>query len=81
MRSRFYVKGYILRYLQKNIKYSNYLLPFELLFRDVNSLNFLSFDKECVKCRLRDCAYSPFKQVSKISNKNLPDEEILYFET
>ena len=60
----------------KNIKYSDYLLPFELLFGDVNSLNFSSFDKECVKCRLRDCAYSSFKQVSKISDKNLPDEEI-----
>ena len=58
---------------QKNIKYSDYLLPFELLFRDVNSLNFSSFDKECDKSRSRDCAYSSFKQVSKISDKNLPD--------
>ena len=33
----------------KSIKYPNYLLPFELLFRDTNSLNFFSsFDKRCV---------------------------------
>ena len=51
-------------------------MPFELLFRDVNSLIFSSFDKECIKDTLRDCASSPFKQVSKISDKNLPDEEI-----
>ena len=51
-------------------------MPLELLFRDVNSLNFSSFDKECVKCRLLDCAYSSFKQVSKISDKDLPGEEI-----
>ena len=60
----------------RNIKYSDYLLPFELLFTDVNSLNFSSFDAECVKSRLRDFVCSTFKQVSKISDKNLPDEEI-----
>ena len=60
----------------QNIKYSDYLLLFELLFRDVNSLNFSSFDKECVKSRLGDCAYSSLKQVLKISVKNLPDEKI-----
>ena len=61
----------------ESINYSDYLLHFELLFRDVNSLNFSSFDKECVKGRLRDCIYSAFKQVSKISDKNLPDDEII----
>ena len=60
----------------RNITYSDYLLPLELLFRHVNSSNFSSFDKECVKNRLRDCAYPPFKQVSKIFDKNLTDEEI-----
>ena len=29
-----------------------------------------------MKGRLRDCVYSSFKQVSKICDKNLPDEEI-----
>ena len=48
---------------KKSIRYSDYILPFELLFRDVNSLNFSRFDKDYVKSRLRDCAYSHFKQV------------------
>ena len=48
-------------------------MPRELLFRDINSL---SFDKECFKSRLPDCVYSSFKQVSKISDKNRPEEDI-----
>ena len=32
-------------------------------------------DKECVKSRLRDSAYSSFKQVSRISDKNLSRED------
>ena len=57
-------------------------MPFESLFRDINSLkfnrlnSFSSFVKECIKSRLWDCAYSSCKQVSKISDKNLPDKEI-----
>lgn len=51
-------------------------MPFELLCRDVNSINFSSFDKEYIKSRLRDFVYLSFKQVSKIYVKNLPDEEI-----
>ena len=61
---------------QKSIKCSDYLLLFELLLRHVQSLNFSSFDKDCVKSRLRDCAYSPFKQALKIFGKNLRDEKI-----
>ena len=76
MRSRFCVKGYILLFPLKTLNILITLLPFEKLFRDANSLNSSSFDKECVKSRLQDCAYSSFKQVSKISDKNLPDEEI-----
>ena len=34
------------------------------------------FNKECVKSRLRDRAYSSFKQVSRISNKSLSREEV-----
>ena len=34
------------------------------------------FNKECVKSRLRDSAYSSFKYVSRISDKNLSREEV-----
>ena len=58
--------------LPKSTKYSDYLLLFKLLFKDINSLNFSGFDKECVKSRLRVVPI----HLSKISDKNLPDEGI-----
>ena len=42
----------------KNIKYDDYMLPFELLYRDVHSLEVSNLDKEFIKSRLRDCAFS-----------------------
>ena len=48
MRSRFFVKGYF-ALPPKNIKCSDYLLPFKLLFRDINSLNFSSFIKNMLR--------------------------------
>ena len=63
-------------FLRKNIKYYGYLLSFEVLFREVNSLNLLRFNKQCVTRRLQDSVYSSLQQVSKIFEKNLPDEEI-----
>ena len=55
----------------KTNEYSEFLVPLEILFRDFNSLEIINLDKECVKSRLRDSAYTLFKQVSKISEKNL----------
>ena len=55
----------------KTIKYLECLVPFEMLFRDINSLEVCNRNKECVKNRLRDSTYTSFKQVSKISQKNL----------
>ena len=60
----------------KTIKYSKFLVLFEMLFRDINSLEVSNLNKECVKSRLRDSAYTLFKQVSKISEKNLSKEEV-----
>ena len=47
-----------------------------MLFRDINSLGISNLNKECVKSRLRDSAYTSFKQVSKISEKNLSNKEV-----
>ena len=47
-----------------------------MLFREITSLDIENFNKECVKSRLRDSTYSSFKQVSKISDKNLTREEV-----
>ena len=38
----------------KVIEYSEFLLPFEVLFREITSLDIGDFSKECVKSRLRD---------------------------
>ena len=39
-------------------------------------MDIVDFKKECVKIRLRDRAYSSFKQVSRISNKSFSREEV-----
>ena len=36
----------------KNINYADYMLPFELPYRDVNSLEVSNLDKEFIKSRL-----------------------------
>ena len=42
----------------------------------ISRLDISDFNKECVKSRLRDRAYTSFKQVSKISDKNISREEV-----
>ena len=63
----------------KSIKYSDYSFPLELFLWDVNRLNCSSFDKGCVKSRLRDCPHSSFQPVLKVSDKNLSVEEVKAF--
>ena len=53
----------------KTIEYSEFLVPFEMLFRDINNLEVSNLNKERVKGRLRDSAYTSFKQVSNILRK------------
>ena len=57
------------------MNYANYMLPFELLYRDVDSLEVSNLDKEFVKSRLRDSAFSSYKDTGKTFEKNLPKEE------
>ena len=47
-----------------------------MLFREITNLDIGNFNKECVKSRLRDSAYSSFKQVFKISDKKFSWEEV-----
>ena len=47
-----------------------------MLFRYINGLEVSNLNKECVKRGLRDSAHTSFKQVSKISEKNLSKEEV-----
>ena len=55
-------KGLSFAILTKTIEYSEFLVPFEMLFRDIKSLKVSNLNKECVKSRLRDtCVYTSIK--------------------
>ena len=41
----------------KNISYADFMVLFELVYRDVNSLEVSNLDKEFIKSRLRDSAF------------------------
>ena len=57
------------------MNYADFMLPFELLYRDVNSIEVSNLDKEFIKTRLRDSAFSSYKDTGKTLEKNLPKEE------
>ena len=59
----------------KNINYADFMLPFQLLYRDVDSLKVCNLDKEFIKSRLRDSAFLLSKNTGKTLEKNLPKEE------
>ena len=69
-------KGLIFAIPPKTIECSEFLLLFEMQFRDIASIEISNFNKECVKSRHRDSAYISFKQISNISLKNLSTEEL-----
>ena len=49
----------------KNINDADYMIPFELLYWDFDSLEVSNLDKEFIKSRLRDSAFSSYKDTSK----------------
>ena len=51
------------------------MLPFELLYSDVDFLEVANLDKEFIKSRLRDSAFSLYKDTGKTFEKNLPEAE------
>ena len=59
----------------KNLNYTYYLLPFELLYRDIDALGIPDNDKHFIQSRLRDCALMSYRDVHKINDSNLPKEE------
>ena len=42
-------KGLSFAILPNDINYADYLLPFELLYRDINSSRISNFDLDCIK--------------------------------
>ena len=59
----------------KNINYADYMISFELLYWDVHSLEDSNLNKKFIKSRLRDSAFSSYKDTSKTFEKNLPKAE------
>ena len=51
------------------------MLPFELLYRNVEFLEVSNLDKEFIKSRLGDSAFSSYKDTGKTFEKNLPKAE------
>ena len=49
----------------KKVKYSKFLLPFEVLFRDIKSNNQSSADLASVKARLQDTAFTSYSAFKK----------------
>ena len=46
--------------LPKTLEYADYLLPFELLSRDMHNLDITNEKKEVLKTKIKDCAFSLF---------------------
>ena len=51
------------------------MLPFELLFRDIYLLDIPRTDRDFIQGRLRDCAFTSYRDVGKNINTNLSKEE------
>ena len=49
------------------LKYSNFLLPFELLYRDIQSLDVTDQKKQLLKARIKDGALLSFNSYDKNS--------------
>ena len=51
------------------------MLPFELLFRDIGLLDIPRTDRDFIQGRLRDCAFTPYRDAGKNADKNLSKDE------
>ena len=58
MKKKMLCKGLGFAIPLKAIEYSEFLPPLEMSFREIISLESKNFNKECVKSRLRNSAYS-----------------------
>ena len=61
----------------KQLKYADYLVQFELFFRDIRSLEILfNEDLDFVKTKTKEIALLSFKQYNKNPQENLSKEEL-----
>ena len=61
----------------KQLKYADYLVHFELFYRDIHNLEILSNkDLDFVKTKARETALSSFRQYNKNPQENISKEEL-----
>ena len=61
----------------KQLKYADYLVHFELLYRDIRNLEILhNEDLDFVKTKTKETAWSSFRQYNKNPQQNLSKEEL-----
>ena len=48
------------------LEYADYLLPFELLSRDIHNVDISNVKKEVLKTRIKDCAFFSFNSYNQI---------------
>ena len=64
------------------LEYSNYILPFELLYRDIKDLDLPNEKTNFVKAKIKDCALSSFKLYNeKVAVSSLSKDEISALKT
>ena len=61
----------------KRLDYADHMLPFELLFRAINKHEMLNEEKEFIKTRLKDSAFTSFQSYRYTSEINLTKNERL----
>ena len=62
-----------------NINYLDFILPFELLYRDVDSLYISDMDIEFTKSRLKDSAFSSYKVTGKtLVQRTCPKRNLMH---
>lgn len=61
--------------LCKSLNYSDYLLPLELLHKDVNFLDIPGNDKEFTQRKLKDYAFASYRDTDKIDDRDLFKED------
>ena len=49
----------------KTLEYADYLLPFELLYRDIHNLDITNEKKEVLKTKIKNCAFSSFNSYNE----------------
>ena len=49
----------------KTLEYADYVLPFELLYRDIDNLDITTEKEEVLKTRTKDCAFSLFNSYNE----------------